>query len=63
MRGAVSFRVEVDPTGDGLWLFYREFEVEPGRTLEHVFPQAFSARWIRFVAGRATRATAWLIYD
>jgi hypothetical protein len=59
----VRFRVEVDPTGGGLWLEYRTFEVEPGRTVEHVFPPAFQARWIRFTVDRATRATAWLTYE
>ncbi|XAE54690.1 hypothetical protein OH491_17275 [Termitidicoccus mucosus] len=59
---AVTFTVEVDPTGDGDWLAYTRLTVRPGERLDHVFPAAFQARWVRFVTDADTTATAWLEY-
>jgi hypothetical protein len=59
---AVTFSVEVDPTGDGDWLAYTRLTVRPGERLEHVFSPAFQARWVRFVADADATATAWLEY-
>lgn len=60
--GNVTFTVEVDPTGDGQWFCYDKFEVVAGQTLEHRFPKAFQARWIRVTADCDTKATAWFEY-
>ncbi len=60
--GNVTFTVEVDPTGDGQWFCYDKFQVAAGQTLEHRFPKAFQARWIRVTADRDTKATAWFEY-
>ncbi len=60
---AVKMTVEVDVTGDGLWLPYRAFAVEPGRPFTHQFPVAFAAYWVRFAADRACRATAQFTYE
>lgn len=60
---AVTFRIEVDPTGQGPWMLYREAEVKPGETFKHVFPPEFEARWIRFVPDTDCRATTWLEYN
>jgi hypothetical protein len=58
----ITFTVEIDPTGDGDWHAYTRLTVKPGEHLAHVFPSAFQARWIRFIAGKDTTATAWLEY-
>lgn len=59
----VKMTVEVDVTGDGYWLPYRTFVVETGRPLEHQFPEAFAAYWVRLVADRSCRATAQFTYE
>ncbi len=61
--GTVDMTVQVDLTGDGCWVPYRTFRVEPARSLEHQFPAAFSAYWVRLVAHQACRATAQFAYE
>ena len=41
---------------------YRQFEVGPESSVQHEFPDAFSAYWIRFVSDQDTIATAQLSY-
>ena len=60
--GEVTFTVEVDPTGDGQWFHYDDFTVKPGDTVEHRFPDAFQARWIRLKTDFDTKATALFEY-
>ncbi len=60
--GEVTFSVEVDPTGDGQWFHYADFLVKPGDTVEHRFPDAFQARWIRLKTDFDTKATALFEY-
>ena len=60
--GEVTFSVEVDPTGDGQWFHYADFNVKPGDTVEHHFPDAFQARWIRIKADHDTKATVMFEY-
>jgi hypothetical protein len=59
----VRLRVEVDLTGTGLWVAYDTFTVPAGRPLEHTFPAAYQAYWLRVVAESATTATVWLTYN
>jgi hypothetical protein len=59
----VSFTVEVDPDGTGLWGLYGTFVVESGKTEAHSFPEGFSAYWLRVRANKAVKATAWLKYE
>jgi hypothetical protein len=59
---AVTFRVEVDRTGTGLWRLCKTFTVPAGVRLEHRFPDAFSAYWVRVVTDADCRATAQLNY-
>jgi len=61
-RQTVTLRVEVDPTGSGVWRPYRSFAVKPGATVKHTFPESFHAYWVRVVADRDGRATAQLEY-
>lgn len=58
----VSFTIEVDPTGNGDWMAYATHEVAGGKEFKLLFPDAFQARWIRFVADKEVTATAWLEY-
>ena len=60
--GNVVFTVEVDPTGDGQWFEYGKYEIAPGQTVEHRFPAAFQARWIRVTTDVDTKATALFEY-
>jgi hypothetical protein len=59
----VAIDVQIDLTGDGLWRTYRRLEVPPGEGLTHVFPDAFSAYWIRVVAAAPCVASAQLTYS
>lgn len=56
--GKVKFKVEVDPTGDGQWFTYAEYEIPADQVVKHRFPNAFQARWIRITTDRDTEATA-----
>ncbi len=58
----VTFTIEADPTGEGDWMHYGDFEVSPGDSLLHRFPDAFQARWIRFKVNEPCVATTWLEY-
>lgn len=58
----VTFTIEVEPIGHGPWMEYQRVTVAPGETYSHQFPDAFQARWIRFVADQNTSVTAFLEY-
>jgi hypothetical protein len=60
--GVVSFRIELDVTGEGDWVFYQNLDVKPGATASHEFPAAVQAYWIRLVPHAGTTATARLDY-
>ena len=60
---AVTVRVEVDLTGESLWVPHRTFDVSPGKPHVHVFPRPFQARWLRVTASADCTATALLRYD
>jgi hypothetical protein len=60
---SVGVRVELDITGEGLWIPYRTFEVESGKTIEHEFPTGLQARWLRVIADKACQATAQCRYE
>jgi hypothetical protein len=62
-KDVVTFRVEVDITGNGLWKTYGTFNVEPDESLEHTFPEGFSAYWVRVRANSDCQATAWFTYN
>ena len=56
-------RIEVDLTGEGLWITHQSFDLVPEKPVEHAFPAAFHARWVRFVADRDCTATTTLRYQ
>lgn len=58
----VTFTVEVDFLADNSWSSYGTFTVQPGEVLQHVFPDAFQAHWVRLISGTATTATAQFTY-
>ena len=49
-------RGEVDFLGDGTWEKYEDLNVQGYKI--HVFPNGFSAHWVRLTALQAGRATA-----
>jgi hypothetical protein len=55
--------VEVDITGTGQWITYKEFTVAPGTTFDHQFPDAFAAYWARLIADHDCGATALFRYE
>jgi hypothetical protein len=59
---SVSFTIELDITGESDWIVYQSLAVAPGQTLEHEFPPAFGARWLRLRTDRNASATAQLSY-
>ena len=58
----VTITLQVDINGTGLWVDFRSFDVEPGRTLSYRFPAGFSASWVRAVSDRDTNATLTFTY-
>ena len=61
--GTVNLRVELDITGEGLWVPYRSFSVKSAETIEHDFPDALQARWLRVIADKDCEATAQCRYE
>src|SRR5690606_5372644 len=60
---AVTFTLQADPTGQGMWVDYEQWKVAPGENIDYVFPVAFQARWIRLISDTDCRATARLTYE
>jgi hypothetical protein len=59
----VRFTIEVDFAGEGRWYRYAVVDVAAGQTAKHVFPDGFSAHWVRVTADYTGKATAWFRYD
>jgi hypothetical protein len=58
----VTFTVEVDFLADNSWSEYARFTVAPGQTVSHVFPDGYSAHWVRLKSDATTIATAQFTY-
>jgi hypothetical protein len=56
------FTVEVDFLADDTWHTYDTFAVPAGETLAHVFPDGFSAHWVRVSVSAPCKATAQFDY-
>jgi hypothetical protein len=54
--------VEVDLTGMGDWVTYREFAIEAGKEEKHRFPNGYQAYWLRCRSEVDATVTAWLEY-
>jgi len=59
----VAVRMEVDITGTGTWVLAETFNLTAKTPLQHSFPAAFSAYWVRFVAASDCGASAQLRYE
>jgi hypothetical protein len=59
---AVTFKVEADFTGTGEFAEVTRLTVQAGQKLEHNFPDAFGAYWLRVTASADTTATAQFEY-
>lgn len=53
---------EVDLTGDGNWIAWKDFKLKAGETAVYEFSDAFSAYWIRFKCDREAIVSARLEY-
>ncbi len=64
-RGAesVTFKIELDLTGDGRWVEWKTFAVATGKAVEEIFPSEVQARWLRVVSDQDTNATAIFHYE
>jgi hypothetical protein len=60
---ALSVAVEVDVLGDGSWQTHRTLRVEPHGYVHHVFPDGYSAHWLRLRAVSPGRVTAEVFYN
>ncbi|MGC8885831.1 MAG: hypothetical protein ACP5MG_01575 [Verrucomicrobiia bacterium] len=58
----VTFIVEVDFAADDVWSEYGRFTVPPGKKIRHLFPQGYSAHWIRLQTDKDAVATATFFY-
>jgi hypothetical protein len=45
----VEFRIEIDLTGDGKWIGYDNIKVPAEGYAYHVFPDGYSAQWVRVI--------------
>jgi hypothetical protein len=59
---AVSFKVEVDFLGCGAWNTYQTIRVPAKGYVPHVFPEGFSAHWVRVTALTKCKASAQFHY-
>jgi hypothetical protein len=55
---AVSFTLQLDATGDGVWYDYKTVPVSAGKSIVLSFPADIQSKWIRVVADKATVANA-----
>ncbi len=55
--------LEIDIDGTGLWVPYQPFALKAGVPVTHVFPEGFSAYWVRAVSSADTTATAMFTYE
>lgn len=58
----VDFTVQVDVLGNNTWKNYATFTVAPGTPFTHVFPDGYSAYWVRLSSSAATTASAQFTY-
>jgi len=58
----VTFTIEVDFAANNAWHRYSQFTVAPAQTLRHVFPDGYSAHWVRVKSDTTTTATAQFTY-
>ncbi len=57
---AITLEIDFDLNG---WYQYKTLKLPAGKAVQHVFPDGFSAHWIRAVADKDCNATVWLSYN
>ena len=60
--GDVEITAEIDFDHHG-WYHYKTFKISAGEKFEYLFPEGFSAHWIRFSSNKNCVITASLIYQ
>jgi len=55
--------LEIDVDGTGLWVPCKAFELKAGSPAKHLFPDGFSAYWVRAVCSVDTTATVTFRYE
>jgi hypothetical protein len=59
----VTVTVEVDFDHQTGWHVYKSFKIKAGKTKTYIFPQGFSAHWVRVTADSDCKVTAWFKYE
>jgi hypothetical protein len=59
---AVSFTLQLDATGDGVWYDYKTVSVPAKQSTEISFPAEIQSKWIRLVSNKNTVASAQFQY-
>jgi len=59
----VNVTIDIDLTGNGLWVPYKTLAVAAGAKVDHIFPAELQARWVRVTADKAVTASAVLTYE
>jgi hypothetical protein len=59
----MNFRLEADFSGTDAWVEVIQLSVGAGKPLEHRFPEAFGAYWLRLIAEKDSTTTATLVYE
>ena len=60
----IEFKIEIDLLGDGKWALYQIIKVPANGYKYHIFPEGYSAQWIRVVPMQnASNVTVELIYN
>jgi hypothetical protein len=58
-----DFTLEADPTGEAHWAQVKRFNLKPGESVQHQFPDWFQASWVRLTSSKDTVATAQFTYE
>ena len=59
----MNVKVELDLTGTGIWVTYKEAKLKAGEPHNIEFEPAVQARWVRVTADAACTPTAQLKYE
>jgi len=60
--GQVTFTIEVNFDHNGFHR-YKTIPVPAGKKVAHAFPAGFNAHWVRVIADKPCKATAWFVYE
>jgi hypothetical protein len=59
---AISFTLQLDATGDGVWYDYKTVSVPAKPSTETSFPAEIQSKWVRLVPNKNTVASAQFQY-